>query len=143
MIACGTASCARTVEVTPAVSATDADCASLIARLPTTIGDRQRRETTGQSTAAFSRDDETFLVTVRCGVQPPTPTTDPCTSVADVDWVVAERDSHGVTRVVYTSYGRSPAVEIGLRSDEQDGVDAVLAAVSGLVMQYPVNRRCQ
>ncbi len=142
VIACVTASCANTVEVAPAPSATDPGCAALIARLPTTIGDRQRHETTGQSTAAYSRPDESFLVTIRCGVEPPVPTTDPCTSVADVDWVVAERDTHRVRQVVYTTYGRSPAVAIGLRSDEQDGVDAVLMAVSGLVGQYPVSRRC-
>ena len=142
MLACVTAGCATTVEVAPAPSATDADCAALIARLPATIGDRQRHETTGQSTAAYSRPDESFLVTIRCGVEPPAPTTDPCTSVADVDWVVTERDTRGVTRVVYTSYGRSPAVDVGLRSDEQDGVDAVLMAVSALVVQYPVSRRC-
>jgi hypothetical protein len=47
-------------------------------------------------------------VVLRCGLPEPAPTTRHCLTVDGVDWVVDE----STDPVVFTSYGRSPALEV-------------------------------
>jgi len=47
-------------------------------------------------------------IIARCGLAPIGPTTDPCLDVSGVDWV-AHRLTNGVR---FTTYGRTPAIEV-------------------------------
>ncbi len=108
-------------------------------RLPDVLGDRQRQETTGQSTAAWGRPQD--QVTLRCGADPLPPTTDPCVSVDGVDWVLRRPGaSDGAT--TYTSYGREPSVELTFEGENPFGTDLVLADLSAAVAFLPSSRSC-
>lgn len=109
--------CGATVPVTVAPYATDPVCASVVLALPASLGDDLPRvDTDAQSTAAWG--DPRAAVVLRCGVEPPGPTTDRCQSVETpngpvVDWLVVEDD--GDWR--FTTYGRVPAVEVLVPSE--------------------------
>lgn len=132
--------CARSVPMNAAPSAADPACSQVMVMLPQAMGERERRETTAQATAAWALPGEASdsAVTLTCGVEPLAPTTDPCTTIGDVDWVASEHDS----RIWYTSYGRVPAVRISIPRDRQDGTDLVLSAVGPSVAQFPAERSC-
>lgn len=104
--------CAATVPVTVAPHATDPVCASVVLALPEQLGEGlERVGTDAQATAAWGAPGA--AVVLRCGVEPPGPTTDRCQSVETpqgptVDWLVVEED--GDWR--FTTYGRVPAVEV-------------------------------
>ena len=74
-----------------------------------------KRGTDGQATAAWG---ETDPVVLRCGVEPPAPTTDPCVTADDgttaVDWVAVEGVLEGDSTAAwtFTTYGRNPAVQV-------------------------------
>lgn len=104
--------CAAVVPAQVAPDGTDPVCASVVLATPESLGeDLPRRDTTAQATTAWG--DPTAPVVLRCGVEPPAPTTERCQSVetpggVSVDWVVVE-DEDGWT---FTTYGREPAVEL-------------------------------
>ncbi len=126
--------CARPATVEAGPSASDPLCAEVLVRLPTELRGDTRRETTGQSTAAWGEPP----VEMRCGVDPLGPTTDPCLTVGEVDWVL--REDSGDT--VYTTYGRVPAVELRLPGTSPEEVDVVLAAISSAADLTVAERRC-
>ncbi|NHU84606.1 DUF3515 family protein [Kocuria sp. JC486] len=95
------------VVVEPAVDAANADCASAMLAMPGEISDQAQRETTSQATTAYG--DPASLI-VRCGVTPPEPTTDMCSRVNGVDWIIRETDQEN--RWKATTYGREPAFEV-------------------------------
>ncbi|HEY9593736.1 MAG TPA: DUF3515 family protein, partial [Spirochaetia bacterium] len=103
--------CASAVPVDPATHATDPDCASLILATPDRLGDGlDRRRTTAQATTAWGDP----AIVLRCGIEPPGPTTDRCETVTtpdgpSVDWLVVQDDQDAWT---FTTYGRVPAVEV-------------------------------
>jgi len=75
--------------------------------LPHEIGagiSRRRTEPASTSTAAWGDP----AIIARCGVPTIGPTTDQCLEVSGVDWV-AHRFTDGVR---FTTYGRSPALEV-------------------------------
>lgn len=84
--------------------------------LPRQLDGMSRLATGSQATVAWGERDAPIVL--RCGVDPPPPTTDPCVNVDDgtvaVDWVavagVAEDD--GAAPWTFTTYGREPAVEV-------------------------------
>jgi len=104
--------CAPTVPVTVAPHATDPVCASVVLALPDSLGDGlDRLDTDAQATTAWGEPGAALVL--RCGVEPPGPTTDQCRSVTTpqgptIDWVVVE-DGGDWT---FTTYGRVPAVEL-------------------------------
>ena len=100
----------------------------------TVVAQRERRETDAQSTAAWGDPP----VLLRCGVEPPGPTTDPCLTVEGVDWVARESG----TAVVFTSFGRRPALEVSVPRGGPTGADAVLAALAPLAARLPQARAC-
>lgn len=132
--------CAQAVPMNPGPSATEVACSEVMVLLPDALGDRERRQTTAQATAAWAVPEEpnATAVTLTCGVTPPGPGTDPCVTMGAVDWVATEHD----TRIWYTSYGRTPAVRISVPADAQDGTDIVLSAVAGAVARFPATRTC-
>lgn len=131
------AGCAAPVGVDAAPHATDPDCARVVLALPDDLGGLPRLTTSSQATAAWGTAVDP--VTLRCGVEPPGPTTEQCvTAESDtglsVDWLVVagdddeaepgsedgvttpgtDADSTGTDPVdwTFTTYGRDPAVEV-------------------------------
>lgn len=138
--------CAAAVPVEPAPAATDVACARVLVALRAvdTIGGLQRRETTGQSTAAWGEPP----LTLRCGVDPPPPTTQRCVEVAGIDWVVGEADGapdadeDAAAAIVMTTYGRVPALEVRLPAAAPTGSDSVLQALAPAAAELPRRRGC-
>ena len=132
------AGCAGAVDVDPAPGAAEQGCAEVMATLRgggyDDLAGRERRSTGAQSTAAWGDPP----VVLRCGVEPPGPTTDPCLHVDGVDWVVRETKEW----TVFTTYGRRPALEVSLPAEDREGTDALLAAVGRLAEELPQVRRC-
>lgn len=113
LLALGLASCG-TVRVPAGPDAADPVCADIVLGAPPTVLDLERTETSSQGTAAWGSGEDT--VVMRCGVTPPGPTTDLCTTLADendveVDWIVREVDEG---TFLYTTYGREPAIDVSV-----------------------------
>ena len=94
------------LEVTAPAGAGSAACLSAAARWPTTVGGQALRQTSTSSAAVRAWGDPAVIA--RCGVPPIGPTTDQCLNVSGIDWV-AHRLTDGVR---FTTYGRSPAIEV-------------------------------
>jgi hypothetical protein len=122
--------CTPTISVQPAPAATDPACAALIVRLPATIGPLEKRQTDAQGTAAWG-DPE--AVQLRCGVTPPGPTTDPCYTVSDVDWILADAGTGADAREVITTFGRTPATQVVV-DPKRASVNDVLPTISDAVV---------
>ena len=120
----------------PAPRADDPACAEVIARLPESIDGQQRVWTDAQSTGAWG---ESSPVQLTCGFPPLDPTTLPCVTVDNVDWVI---DDSNAPRYVLRSYGRDPAVELYLNTEVVSSRDALEAL--GLYVNYlsSTGRRC-
>jgi hypothetical protein len=98
--------CSSAVEVAPPAQASSPACAAVARAWPSTVGNQHRRDTTSSSPAVRAWGDPPIIA--RCGVAPIGPTTDECIDVSGIDWV-AHRLSDGVR---FTTYGRSPAIEV-------------------------------
>lgn len=98
---------AGTVSVTAAEDAANPDCAPAMLAMPDTISDQDQRQTTSQGTTAYG---DPAVMVVRCGVTPPAPTTDMCSRVNGVDWIIRETDDPNQWQA--TTYGRNPAFEV-------------------------------
>lgn len=123
----------------PAPSASEPVCGQVLQWSPPELAGAQERETTSQASKAWGDPP----ITLRCGVEPPGPTTDRCITVTDqdgvaIDWVVKENDDVVGTgedadtergRFVFTTYGRVPAVEVVVPV-EYAGTDATAVLVS-------------
>lgn len=117
--------CVPTVALEPADDAANPLCARVTVALPDTVGGLAARETNAQATGAWG--DPTGVI-LHCGVPTPAPTTKSlCVAVDGVDWI---RDDSGDPNFVFTTYGRTPAVEVVVDSDGDPEVDN--DGVSGL-----------
>ncbi|MBD2764751.1 DUF3515 domain-containing protein [Kocuria sp. cx-455] len=129
--------CGSPVTVEGAPNNTDPACASAMLAMPETMGDLDQRATTSQGTTAYG---DPSGVIVRCGVEPPAPTTDPCTNVNGVDWLISEVEGQeNQWRAV--SYGRSPAVEM-LFDTGRVPSSTVIVEASSAVAQIPQQNAC-
>lgn len=113
LMALGLASCG-TVQVPAGSDAANPDCAQIVLNAPPEVLGMERVETSSQGTAAWGDGEDTIVM--RCGVTPPGPTTDICTTLADgdgveVDWIVQELDDEVF---LYTTYGREPAIDVSV-----------------------------
>ncbi|MHA7278685.1 DUF3515 family protein [Arthrobacter sp. MDT2-2] len=126
--------CASAVDVDPADDAANARCADVMIALPPTVAENDQRETTSQATSAWGDPSKVVL---RCGVTVPGPTTDPCVTVNDVDWVVREGDPAWTA----TTYGRDPAVEVLFDPDEVAS-STVLVELGDAVSRIGQTRAC-
>lgn len=111
LMALGLVSCG-TVQVPAGADATNPVCADIVIAAPPEVLGMERVETSSQGTVAWGNGEDT--VVMRCGVTPPGPTTDLCTTLADgngveVDWIVRELEGEVF---LYTTYGRDPAIDI-------------------------------
>ncbi|MFF2495016.1 DUF3515 domain-containing protein [Agromyces sp. NPDC058064] len=132
--------CSQAVPIDPAAGASDPDCAAVVVRLPDSIakdtGQEQReRETNAQGTGAWGSPASVLL---RCGVPEPGPTTDRCVSVNGVDWVIDESDAPNFR---FTTYGRTPAVEVLVDNDVVSGTTAI-TELSSAVSVIPADGGC-
>lgn len=136
--------CATSVEVSAAPYAADPVCAEVSLSLPQVLGGLERQRTTSQATAAWGGREA--AVALRCGVEPPGPTTTECIAVTGsdgtaLDWL-AEQTADGGW--LFTTYGRSPAVEVHVPAGAGVGVPTeVLVDLSAAVSRTePTSRRC-
>ena len=135
-LAVAAAGCAdgRMASVPAAENAADPDCAPAMIAMPDEIGDLTLRPTDSQATAAWG---DPAAVVLRCGVQPPAPTTDQCVSAEGVDWVVREEGENW--RI--TTYGRDPAVEV-LFAQDRASSDSVMVSLASAVGRIPAEHGC-
>ncbi len=122
LVAVGSAAgCATTVPVSVATHATDPVCADVVLSTPDTLGPGLHRlATSAQATTAWGTKDAP--VVLRCGVEPPGPTTQRCETIQtlngpSIDWLVIPADeaassSGAPTDWTFITYGRVPAVEV-------------------------------
>lgn len=110
------AGCTSPVAVPVAPYAADPRCADIVLALPQDLEDLERLRTGSQATVAWG--ERLDPVVLRCGVEPPAPTTDQCVTADDgvtaVDWVAVpgQEDAEGNAEWTFTTYGRTPAVEV-------------------------------
>lgn len=109
------------VAMEPAESAAAPECADVTVRLPETVDGLERRETNAQATGAWGNPASVLL---RCGVPTPGPTSDRCISLNGIDWI---EDASKAPTYRYTSYGRTPAVEVAI--DSSAGVSGTNALI--------------
>jgi hypothetical protein len=102
----GPAACSSPIDVATPAEAGSAACRSAAAHWPKTVGGESPRATSSSADAVRAWGDPAIIA--RCGVAPIGPTTDQCLSVSGVDWV-AHQLTDGVR---FTTYGRSPAIEV-------------------------------
>ncbi|MCU6482202.1 DUF3515 domain-containing protein [Arthrobacter sp. A2-55] len=126
--------CSPVLEVKAAPAAGNPGCATVLSHLPSSLAGLPRRATTGTSTSAWGTPSGVVL---RCGVAIPGPTTLPCGTVNEVDWIVSES---GDTRTM-TTYGRTPAIEVLMKVDDTQA-GAVPAQLGPAVALIPAARRC-
>ncbi|MCU1571820.1 MAG: hypothetical protein JWR33_2561 [Naasia sp.] len=135
LLASALAGCAPAVDLDPAEDAADVACASIVVRLPASLGDAARRDTDAQGTAAWG---DPAAVLLHCGVPVPGPTTARCVSVNGVDWVEDATDAPVYT---YTTYGRDPATSVTIDSAAASGY-TVLTDLSEAVKAEPGTDAC-
>lgn len=127
--------CGSIADVEAAPHAADPDCAPVMIALPDSIGEAGQRETNAQATAVFG---EPSRAVVRCGVEPPGPSSEHCVSADGVDWLAVEED--GATwRLI--SYGREPAVEV-LIDTEEISSSSVMLGMARPTKRIEADERC-
>jgi hypothetical protein len=114
--------CSRAVAVEAAPQGWSKACAEVYTALPDGVAGLDRRETTAQGAAAWSGGADGEVVVLRCGVEPldALETAGGCTAVESpgggtVDWIPGEPLDG---RVIWTTYGRTPAVALEMPADE-------------------------
>lgn len=138
LAATGLVGCTAAVSMEPGPKSNDPRCAEVSVRLPATLDGKERRQTDAQATGAWGSPAAVLLT---CGVEPPGPTTIPCTTVDGVDWIV---EDEGDFRFRVTTFGREPAVQLFIDTNADNGVSsaAVLEALSGPVGLLDVTGAC-
>ena len=106
LIVGGLVGCSTSVDVADPAEAGSVACRSAAARWPETVGGQSLRTTSSSSDAVRAWGEPAIIA--RCGLPPIGPTTDQCLDVSGVDWV-AHQLTDGVR---FTTYGRSPAIEV-------------------------------
>jgi hypothetical protein len=132
----GLASCSSTVSLTPAPSANAPLCAEVSVRLPQTVDGLARRWTDAQATGAWGSPTSAVILT--CGVEPPGPTTQDCGTIDGIDWLI---DDSKAPNYLFTTYGRTPAVQVYLDYDRVSSGD-VLRELAPAVSRLPVDGKC-
>ena len=129
------AGCAGQVPMTAAADSNNPDCAAVTVRLPNTVADLPKRETNAQATGAWGSPASILLT---CGVEVPGPSTLPCVSVNNVDWI---EDDSQAPLYRYTTYGRTPAVEVVIDSNAVSGT-TTLVDLGAAVSVLPQTAKC-
>ncbi|MGW0846087.1 DUF3515 family protein [Streptomyces sp. NPDC002787] len=121
------------LDVRPAARAGDPACTRIADRYPDRIAGESRDPVAVTGVASWGNGG----VVLRCGLEPPGETADPCVEVDGVDWVFREDRSTGSGYRILITYGRNPAVQAFV--DERiTAVDGVLVDLSDVVR--PIER---
>lgn len=120
----------------PAEDAAAPECADVTVRLPETVDGLELRETNAQATGAWGSPANVLL---RCGVPSPGPTSDRCISLDGIDWV---EDASNAPSYRYTSYGRTPAVEVVINAEAGVSGTNALIDLHDAVNMLPVTGAC-
>lgn len=137
------AACTPTISVPVAAHATEPLCASAVLAAPTVLADQPQARTNSQATAAWG--DAGAAITLRCGVEPPQAASEDCVAVTDAagkeyDWIAART----TTGWRFTSYGRSPALEVELPATlGLSQPTAPLADLAASLSVLPQAKTCQ
>jgi hypothetical protein len=123
------------VSLEPAADANNPGCADIIVRLPDGVDGQERRTTNAQSTAAWGNPTTVIL---RCGIEPVEISTLPCVTASDVDWLV---DESAKPSFRFISFGRDPAIEVIVDSENAVGVNA-LESLAPAVQSIEATKRC-
>jgi hypothetical protein len=112
-----------------------AACTALVARLPGSVLDRDRRSLDVAGAAQWGDPP----VLLRCGVPALGPTTDQCIDIDDVNWVLLhEGDTYR-----FETYGREPAVEVTVPgSVDRTVATSALVDLNPAVRPIPATRQC-
>jgi hypothetical protein len=102
----GALSGCSSVQVAVPVDAGSPACRIAAAHWPKTVGGQPLAPTSSSSAAVRAWGDPAIIA--RCGLPAIGPTTDTCLDVSGIDWV-AHQLTDGVR---FTTYGRSPAIEV-------------------------------
>jgi hypothetical protein len=137
--AAGLVACTPTITVPAGVDAAEPVCAKVVLMLPEEVGGQAKVRASSQATAAWGEPGR--AITLRCGVEPPAPTTQDCQSVdpgipglGTFDWITTQ-DDNGWT---FTTYGREPAVAVQVPTELGGGQPtAALIDVSRAVAEIP------
>jgi len=128
------AGCAPTIAMEAAPQSNDPACADVMVRLPDQVDGEPRRWTDAQATGAWGSPASVLLT---CGLDAPGPSTLVCQTVDGVDWLM---DDSEAPKYRFTTFGRTPAVQVYLDYDVVSGRD-VLSALSSAVQQLPTDGR--
>lgn len=125
----------------PMVAADDAqnpDCARVSLALPDTVDGLEQRLTNAQATSAWGTPASILF---RCGVPTPPPTDARCISVDGVDWI---EDASEAPSYRYTTYGRTPAMEVTIDASPESGASGTSALIDlrPAVERIPAARGC-
>jgi hypothetical protein len=129
--------CAAAVPMQPAADATHPSCADVVVHLPSSVADKTELETNAQGTGAWGEPGNSSVL-LHCGVAVPGPTTLPCVSINGVDWIEDDADA---PLYRFTTYGRTPAVEVIVDSKAVAG-STVLADLSNSVSVIRATGAC-
>lgn len=129
------AGCAPLVSLEAAEDANNPACAEVSVRVPDEISPHERRYTNAQATAAWG---EPTAIIYRCGLPPVEVSTLPCVTAGGVDWLVDESQAPSFR---FISYGRSPATEVIVDSEEASGITA-LEELGPAVSAIPATKFC-
>ncbi|MGG7463666.1 DUF3515 family protein [Plantibacter sp. YIM 135347] len=127
--------CAPIVALQPAADANNPKCAEVSVRLPDVVAELPERQTDAQATGAWG---EPSAILLHCGVAIPGPTTQQCQTVNGVDWIIDDSEK---PQYRFTTYGRTPAVEIVLDS-KKVASSTVLADLGPAVSVLPITGKC-
>ena len=125
--------------------AADPVCATVLFATPDAVGGIDRGRTTAQATTAWGRE-----VTLRCGLEPPPPSTDRCITVGGVDWLSLDASDPRVPDYArsdawtFLTYGRTPAIEVVISSAAvgEGSVTDLLAQFTPAVEAIEADRAC-
>jgi hypothetical protein len=135
-IALPLAACSSTVALDPAPKADTVGCADVVVRLPATLESLKQQDTNAQGTGAWGSP---AAVVLTCGITTPRVSDQSCYPVEGVDWLVDYRGKDAV----YTTYGRSPGVQVVVDTKVVPSAPNVLFDLASAVGTIPENRRCQ
>jgi hypothetical protein len=127
--------CSPTVSLEPAADANNPGCADVIVRLPDAVDGQERRTTNAQSTAAWGNPATVIL---RCGIEPVEISTLPCVTANGVDWII---DESAKPSFRFISFGRAPALEVIVDSENAVGVNA-LDSLAEAVKSIEPTKKC-
>ena len=127
--------CSPTVSLEPAADANNPGCADVIVSLPDAVDGQERRNTNAQSTAAWGNPATVIL---RCGIEPVEISTLPCVTANGVDWIV---DESAKPSFRFISFGRTPALEVIVDSENAVGVNA-LDSLAEAVKSIEPTKKC-